>query len=224
METSDILKIKTPDLSFFPFDFWNEKQRLVNFSSRSHLLLDQVPGFTEDEKLWHFHPIAFVQHLKRLFAGATEISDDGLNLIKEFEGFAEYSYWDTEEKNLQSIGYGHQLTPSEREIYGDQRRKLTKEEGTEFLRKDVEKFSKAINENVKVTLNQNQFDALVSFVYNIGIGNSTRGFKSSTTLRELNNKNYNEAADAMLLWNKVDGVENRTLKRRRKKERELFLK
>ena len=68
METSDILKIKTPDLSFFPFDSWNEKQRLGNFSSRNHLLLHKVNGFTENEKLWYFHPIAFVQHLKRLFA------------------------------------------------------------------------------------------------------------------------------------------------------------
>jgi len=68
LETSDILKIKTPDLSFFPFDSWNEKQRLGNFSSRNHLLLHKVDGFTEDEKLWYFHPIAFVQHLKRIVA------------------------------------------------------------------------------------------------------------------------------------------------------------
>ncbi|MBU3914191.1 hypothetical protein KKA14_01520 [bacterium] len=81
METSDILKIKTPDRNFFPFDSWNEKQRLVNFSSRNHLLLHKVNGFTENEKLWHFHPIAFVQHLKRLFDGDTSITKEQLKAI-----------------------------------------------------------------------------------------------------------------------------------------------
>jgi lysozyme len=82
---------------------------------------------------------------------------------------------------------------------------------------------------IKGPIAQHEYDALVSFVYNIGVGDAKAdtGFASSTTLRELNAWKHDEAADAMRLFNKVtkDGqkVESRGLKDRRERERELFL-
>ncbi len=83
----------------------------------------------------------------------------------------------------------------------------------------------AVNNYVKVPLTQNQFDALVSFTYNEGTG----ALKGSTLLKELNEKDYEAAADQLLLWNKItdpqtgEKKESVTLKARRVAERQLFL-
>ena len=79
-------------------------------------------------------------------------------------------------------------------------------------------FGSNINKVVKVSLNQNQFDSLVSFSYNIGNGN----FNSSTLLRWLNQGNYKEASMQLLRWNKSKGIVLNGLTKRRKAEKALF--
>ncbi len=80
-------------------------------------------------------------------------------------------------------------------------------------------FEKAINENVKVKINQNQFNALFCFVYNVGIS----AFKNSTLLRILNtNPNDGNIAKQFLRWNKIAGKESKGLTNRRIKESSLY--
>lgn len=141
-------------------------------------------------------------------------SSVGLSLIRTFEGYSANSYLCP--AGVWTIGYGHtgpDVTPG---------RKITEIEAQAILKRDVERFEKAILEKVKVTLNQNQFDALVSFAFNIGVW----AFSESTLLKRLNNKeDSNTVARAELpRWNKGDGRVLEGLKRRRDAEVELFTK
>ncbi len=88
------------------------------------------------------------------------------------------------------------------------------------LAQDLKKFESAVNTAVKVPINQNQFDALVSLTYNIGIG----AFKDSTLLKKLNVKDYKGAAEQFPRWNRGGGRVLNGLVKRRKIEMELFLK
>lgn len=102
--------------------------------------------------------------------------------------------------------------------------KITKAQSRAYLRKDLARFERCVNDAVTVPINQNQFDALVSLAFNIGEAN----FEKSSVLRLLNQKNYTGAADAFLRWNKAKKKGVLTvlpgLTRRRKEERALFLK
>ena len=138
----------------------------------------------------------------------------GIALITGFEGLELESYQDI--AGIWTVGYGHtgpEVTPD---------MKITFREAEMLLKNDLRPRENAINETVTVPLNQNQFDALVSFIYNIGIA----GWKSSTALKRLNKGDYAGAAKAMLWWNKatVDGklTEVRGLTRRREGEKGLF--
>ena len=84
---------------------------------------------------------------------------------------------------------------------------------------DLKKFESAVNQ-VKVPLNQNQYDALVSLAYNIGVG----AFLSSTLFKKLNTKDYKGAAEQFDRWNRAGGKVMRGLTNRRAKERKLFEK
>jgi GH24 family phage-related lysozyme (muramidase) len=90
-------------------------------------------------------------------------SQSGIDAIKKFEGFT--PTWVKDVNNV-SIGYGHN------KLSGDNFTKLTEAEATELLKKDLIKFENIINRVIKIQLNQNQFDALVMFVYNTGRGES----------------------------------------------------
>ncbi|MDD5066474.1 MAG: lysozyme [bacterium] len=150
--------------------------------------------------------------------GKMNISDEGLDILMTNEGFVNHAYDDTKEKGLKSIGYGHQLNIEERDIYDVSGKKISKEEGYEFLKGDIKRFENAINKLVTVPLKQNQFDALVDLVYNIGIG----AFKDSTILKELKNSDCLKVGEAYLMWNKVDGKINEGLNKRRFKGKDLF--
>lgn len=143
-------------------------------------------------------------------------SSKGIHLISKHEGYRKTAY--TDEAGFMTIGYGHKLLPGE--IYPNG---LTKSEALTLLSKDIVITEKTVKSRVKVKLYQNQFDALVSLVYNIGSGN----FSSSTLLRLLNQENYEEAANQFLIWNKVTThgtvKESEGLTNRRKREREYFL-
>ena len=140
------------------------------------------------------------------------IGRPGLNLIKEFEGLSLEKYKDAVGK--WTIGYGHLILPSERFD-----RPLTESEAEDLLQSDLRKFEGGIIQYVTARISQNQFDALVSFAFNLGLAN----LKGSTLLRLLNQGKYSEAAEQFLRWNKAGGMAMPGLTRRRAAERDLFL-
>jgi lysozyme len=138
------------------------------------------------------------------------ISDSGIQLIKQFEGLELKAYHCG--ANVLTIGYGHtgaELTESTT---------ITPEQAEDLLRKDIERFEEAVNRHVKVPLNQNQFDALVSWTYNLGETN----LRNSTMLKELNAENYDAVPAEMQRWIKAGGKVVFGLVRRRAKEAQLF--
>lgn len=99
-------------------------------------------------------------------------------------------------------------------------RVFTLEECYELLYKDLTKFERGVDRYVTVQLTQNQFDALVSFAYNLGLGT----FQRSTLRKKLNRGDYEGAANELLKYNKAAGKVLRGLTRRRQAERALFLR
>lgn len=140
-----------------------------------------------------------------------KISSKGLNLIKSFEGLELKAYKDV--VGVLTIGYGS-VGPH---VYEGQT--ITQAQAETLLRKDVERFEKGVTDLVKVSINQNQFDALVSFSFNLGLAN----LKSSTLLRKLNSLDYLGAANEFVRWNRAGGAVVKGLTRRRMAEKELFL-
>ncbi|MBK3870977.1 lysozyme [Stutzerimonas frequens] len=136
-------------------------------------------------------------------------SQNGLDLIKSFEGLRLSAYKDV--VGVVTIGYG---TTSGVKM-GDT---ITKERAEELLREDVKRFEQQVQRLVKVPLTQGQFDALVSFVYNLGAGN----LSNSTLLRLLNAGDYAGAGAQFERWNKAGGKVLAGLVRRRAAERALF--
>lgn len=136
----------------------------------------------------------------------------GIALVKEFEGLKLKSYKDVVGK--WTIGYGHLILPGE--VFTTP---ITEKQAEDILRKDLKVAEDAVNKLVKVPLTQNQFDALVSFTFNLGAGN----LQSSTLLKMLNASNYAGAAQQFLRWNKAGGKEVAGLTRRRQAESKLFL-
>lgn len=122
-----------------------------------------------------------------------------------------------------TLGYGSRYQTNGAEVtMKDAPVSLTEAEN--ILNYTLKTYESAVNSLVTVPLTQNQFDALVSFVYNLGAAN----LKSSTLLRKLNARDYKGAADQFLVWNKarVNGVLQplNGLTKRRTSERDLFLK
>lgn len=138
-----------------------------------------------------------------------------VDAIKEHEGLRLKAYKDS--VGVWTIGYGD-TGPDVVEGLT-----ITKEEAEERLKKRLREFEGYVLKYVRVGLTQNQFDALVSLVYNIGPTN----FKDSTLLKKLNLSDYQGAADQFLVWNKgrVDGKLKVIpgLSNRRAKERQLFM-
>lgn len=96
---------------------------------------------------------------------------------------------------------------------------ITLEEASDLFAKDLGKYEKAVNDAVKVSVNQAQFDAMVSLCFNIGPG----AFKRSSVLRHLNKGDYGRAAASFGLWNKAKGKVLRGLVKRRKAETQIFV-
>lgn len=144
------------------------------------------------------------------------VSKNGLDLIKEFESFKSKPYLCPSQKA--TIGFGSTYYPDGKKVTL-QDKEITEEKAFEILEYIANKdFGSNINKVAKVPLNQNQFDALVSFAYNIGNGN----FNSSTLLRWLNQGNYKEASIQLLRWDKSKGIVLNGLTKRRKAEKALF--
>jgi len=139
------------------------------------------------------------------------ISLNGVNLIKGFEGYSGTPYQDV--VGVWTWGYGHARKHGE-----DLPESITREGAEELLLKDLEPACKCVNTCVSVPINQNQFDALASFVYNIGCSS----FTASTLLKKINASEMDGAENEFLRWNKAGGKVIDGLTRRRQAEAKLF--
>lgn len=142
------------------------------------------------------------------------INQATIDLIKNFEGWRSVAYRDA--VGVLTIGYGHTSAAGKPEVKTGLN--ISKEQGEEILRTDVRKFAKGVEALVKIELTGNQFGALVSFAYNVGLGN----FKKSSVLRVVNAGQLSRVPDRLALWNKAGGRVLKGLVRRRGKEGELF--
>lgn len=146
-----------------------------------------------------------------------KINKEGLELIKSFEGCRLVAYDDlqpnktithiSQVKGTLTIGYGHIAGVTVGQV-------ISQAQAENILKSDMAKYEKYVTDNVKITLNENQFSALVSFCYNCGVGN----------LRTLvRNRTAEQIAEAIPLYNKAKGQVLKGLQRRREAERKLFL-
>ena len=137
------------------------------------------------------------------------IGQKGIDLIKHFEGCELNAYKCP--AGVWTIGYGHIKGVSEG-------MSITQEQAEQMLLDELKEYENYINELVVVDLSQNQFDALVSWVYNLGPAN----LKSSTLLKVLNSGDYAGVPDQIERWNKAGGKVLEGLIRRRQAESSLF--
>ena len=161
-----------------------------------------------------------VDQINNLVAGFQQklktVSTAGINLICSFEGLRLNAYDDG--VGVWTIGYGTTIYPNGIKVKrGDT---CTTEQAKAYMAHDLKKFESAVNTAVVVPINQNQFDALVSLAYNIGI----KAFKNSTLLKKLNVGDIRGAAAQFDVWNKAGGKVMQGLVNRRAVERKLFEK
>jgi len=142
------------------------------------------------------------------------ITREGLNLIKRFEGFESHIYKDA--AGYPTIGYGHLLRPGEAEFF---KNGISGAAGEALLIKDVLYAEQAVLRLIRVPLTNGQFDALVSFTFNLGSG----ALQRSTLRRKVNSEEHQEVPAQLLRWIWADGRKLRGLARRRKAEAELYL-
>ncbi|MGR2678743.1 lysozyme [Chromobacterium haemolyticum] len=138
-------------------------------------------------------------------------SANGIKLIQQFEGLRLKAYQDA--VGVWTIGYGHtgpDVTPG---------LVITQAQADALLARDLSRFESGVTRLVQVPLNQNQFDALVCFSFNLGLG----ALQGSTLLRLLNAGDYAGAAAQFPRWNKAGGKVLPGLTRRRVAEQALFL-
>lgn len=139
-----------------------------------------------------------------------KMSAAGRALLIQREGFRTKAYRDS--VGVWTIGVGH--TAAAGPPFPRAGMTISRQEVEDILTRDLVQYENAVRNAVKVPLSQGQFDALVSFCFNIGTG----GFKKSTVVRRLNEGNYRAAADALLMWNKPPEIMGR-----RRSERQQFL-
>lgn len=135
-------------------------------------------------------------------------SQNGINLIKQFEGCRLSAYKPVPTEQYWTIGYGHygpDVAPG---------MKISQAQAEAILAVDLKKYEDAVSKYAEIPLSQNQFDALVSFAYNCGVGN---------VKKLLQGRNAAQIADAMLKYDKAGGKVLAGLTKRRKQERALFL-
>ena len=144
-----------------------------------------------------------------LEANEMKISQEGIKLIKNFEGCGLEAYHDS--VGIWTIGYGTIKGVKE----GDQ---INQDEAEHLLQEEMPEYEGYINEMVNVPLEQNQFDALCSWVFNLGPNN----LKSSTLLKVLNESKYDEVPEQIVRWNKAGGQVLEGLVRRRQAEADMF--
>lgn len=132
-------------------------------------------------------------------------------LIKKWEALKLHAYLPTP-NDVWTIGWGHTHTTKPGQ-------KITVEQAQALFERDTAWVEHALAKHVKVPLNQNQYDALASWIFNVGEG----AFRKSTLLRKLNTGDYEGAANELPRWNKQKGKVLRGLSRRRAEEKAYFL-
>lgn len=133
------------------------------------------------------------------------------DFIKEWEGLELSVYKCQGGKN--TIGWGHTRGVGQKDT-------ITIEEAEEFLKNDLHSHARGLAPAIKVPVTKNQFIALLSLAFNIGVTNA----RNSDTVAFLNKQEYKNSADAFMNWRKAGGKVSNGLIRRRSAERELFLK
>jgi lysozyme len=143
-----------------------------------------------------------------------KISSQGYDLIREFEGLRTEAYRDA--VGVWTIGYGHTSAAGEPRVKPGMA--ITQDEATEILKRDVETFADGVRRHLKVELTEDKFSALVSFAYNVGLGN----FARSSVLKAVNTHDFAAVPRRLALWNKAGGRTLPGLIRRRAAEAALF--
>ena len=142
------------------------------------------------------------------------ITQNGINLIKRFEGFEPEIYIDA--AGYPTIGYGHLLLPGEAELF---KNGISEAAGEALLIKDVLRTEQAVLRLIKVPLTDGQFDALVSFTFNLGSG----ALQRSTLRRKVNRQEHHEVPHQLMRWVWAGGRKLRGLVRRRKAEVDIYI-
>lgn len=139
-----------------------------------------------------------------------KITNEGINLIKKFEGLELKAYLCP--AGVWTIGYGHIKGVKKGQV-------ITQLEADNLLKEDLSSFEKGVTSLIKSNINENQFSALVSFAFNLGLAN----LKSSTLLRKVNsNPNDRTIVDEFIRWIYAGGKQLEGLKRRRQAEAYLY--
>ena len=139
-----------------------------------------------------------------------KINNEGINLIKKFEGLRLEAYLCP--AGVWTIGYGHTKGVKKGQV-------ITQLEADNLLKEDLISFEKGVTSLIKSNINQNQFSALVSFAFNLGLAN----LKNSTLLKKVNaNPNDRTIVDEFIRWIYAGGKQLEGLKRRRQAEAYLY--
>ena len=142
-----------------------------------------------------------------------KLSQRGIDLIKQFEGYSSKAYPDPATGGAPwTIGYGTTNGVKPGMI-------ITAEQAERMLRDDVAKFESGVSSLITAPTTQGQFDAMVSLAYNIGLGN----FGKSTLLKKHNYRCYTCAADQFRVWNRANGKVMNGLTKRRAAERQVYM-
>jgi len=142
------------------------------------------------------------------------ITEVGLSLIKSFEGFSSVIYQDV--GGLPTIGYGHLILPQEKPLF---KTSITEAEAISLLKKDILLAGRAVTRLINIPLRNNQFDALVSFTFNLGSGTLQR----SSLRHKVNREEHEDVPAEFMRWVWAGGKRLPGLIRRRKAEAELYL-
>ena len=143
------------------------------------------------------------------------MTDEGLRLIMEFEGFRAHAYRDP--VGIWTIGYGHTSAAGHPHVHEGMH--ITVAQGREILRQDVNKFAAGVRKLVTTDLTDAQFSALVSFAFNVGLG----GLSRSSVLKAVNARDFAAVPRRLALWVKAGGRRLPGLVRRRAAEAALFM-
>ncbi|MCA3270231.1 MAG: lysozyme [Thalassospira sp.] len=141
------------------------------------------------------------------------ITQAGIDLIKRFEGFSHTVYICP--ADYPTIGYGHVLKPQEREQFASG---ITPEQSETLLRQDVQTAERAVLRLITVPLTDGQFDALVSFTFNLGAG----ALQRSTLRRKVNRGDHANVPAEFRKWIWAGGRKLEGLVRRREAEASLY--
>ena len=141
------------------------------------------------------------------------ITAKGLQLIKQFEGFSSKIYLDN--AGLKTIGFGHLILPSETSSFQNG---VTEADATTLLKKEIEVAEQAVSRLITSPINQNQFDSLVSFTFNLG----SAAFQRSTLRAKINREEHEQVPREFMRWVYAGGIKILGLIRRRRAEAELY--